>query len=87
MNIATSTSQSSPQIGMPPALIDGVSQQEINAAVREHVAKSRAKPSKGVDLSERRRLFIDVMIKKAAADAENLKQALDSESAEGGGGK
>lgn len=31
---------------MPPqALIDGVSQQEINAAVREHVAKHKAKPT------------------------------------------
>lgn len=29
----------------PPALIDGVSQQQINQVVREHVAKGRAKPT------------------------------------------
>lgn len=49
MNIATSVPTT--QAPVPPALIDGVTQQQINQVVREHVTKGRAKKPSAAEAS------------------------------------
>ncbi|MFT8276595.1 hypothetical protein ACMSSJ_13790 [Kerstersia gyiorum] len=81
MNIATS--QHSPQIGMPPASIDGVSQQEINAAVRAQTVKSQTKKTASTVTTQKSRqqisieLAIQLMDRRLRCVINSLQQECD----------
>lgn len=71
----------------PSVLIDGVSRQQIDAAVKAHVRAKRAeKAGKPVWPTDTQKQIIDVMLKLAADQASNLGDALDQESEKGDAG-